>query len=456
MKDIPGFGFSKNCVFIEENEFFKYRVLEAVSAGMNDGGVVLYFGIKENENGYEVEGLKNPDALLASLHALLSQDPRLSFHRVSSRDFLSLEEGGKKALCLFVQEAEGKDKPVSFAGLCYLFENGKIVPMPEKARQSLADIARPMEADSRPVPSTSFSDFDEASFRLFRKEFEARHNQFRFATPSEFAKRLSLLFADGSCTEAGLLFLGKEEAIRRGFPSFELRLIVNEKGKQEIVSSSMGDCPGNLFSFQRLALDCVKKTSGERASIEVGELLLNAIQNADYRQENPLVIEVSSEEILARNAGICLDSGRLGLPSCRHPLLQRWFLSIGIGVLRGMRDVLSSPFPAYSIQSDFEANATLSSLRFVKPKAPAPSPRESKKKEKDAFYESLLPLFKEEIAGKIREFKKKSGDEVFGRGDLMDATGVSPATATQMIKKLQKAKKIRPVKGQGKGKFRFR
>ena len=86
----------------------------------------------------------------------------------------------------------------------------------------------------------------------------------------------------------------------------------------------------------------------------------------------------------------------------------------------------------------------------------APSPRESKKREKDAFYESLLPLFKEEIAGKIREFKKKSGDEVFGRGDLMDATGVSPATATQMIKKLQKAKKIRPVKGQGKGKFRFR
>ena len=169
MKDIPGFGFSKNHVFIEENEFFEYRVLEAVSAGMNDGGVALYFGIKENENGYEVEGLKNPDALLASLHALLSQDPRLSFHRVSSRDFLSLEEGGKKALCLFVQEVEGKDKPVSFAGLCYLFENGKIVSMPEKARQSLADIARPMEADSRPVPSTSLSDFDEVSFRLFRK-----------------------------------------------------------------------------------------------------------------------------------------------------------------------------------------------------------------------------------------------------------------------------------------------
>ena len=50
MKDIPGFGFSKNHVFIGENEFFEYRVLEAVSAGMNAGGVELYFGIKENEN----------------------------------------------------------------------------------------------------------------------------------------------------------------------------------------------------------------------------------------------------------------------------------------------------------------------------------------------------------------------------------------------------------------------
>lgn len=54
-----------------------------------------------------------------------------------------------------------------------------------------------------------------------------------------------------------------------------------------------------------------------------------------------------------------------------------------------------------------------------------------------------------------RLFQAKGNEQIFGRKDVIEELGLSPAGASKLIAKLLKAEIVMPVKGYGKGKYKF-
>ncbi|MDO4521513.1 MAG: hypothetical protein Q4B57_00035 [Eubacteriales bacterium] len=52
-------------------------------------------------------------------------------------------------------------------------------------------------------------------------------------------------------------------------------------------------------------------------------------------------------------------------------------------------------------------------------------------------------------------FQTVGFDTAFARADVMMFTGITSSPAGSLIKKLKEAERITPVKGQGKGKYKF-
>ena len=61
------------------------------------------------------------------------------------------------------------------------------------------------------------------------------------------------------------------------------------------------------------------------------------------------------------------------------------------------------------------------------------------------------------IQKQVDELKKvfDGNKTVFGRSDIVNALKLAPSSASELIKKLLASNMIEPVKGHGKGKYRF-
>lgn len=62
---------------------------------------------------------------------------------------------------------------------------------------------------------------------------------------------------------------------------------------------------------------------------------------------------------------------------------------------------------------------------------------------------------KDRVKVNIRLLYETVGDNIFGRKDIIEIVGLSPAPAGDMIKKMHAANLIEPVSGHGKGKYKF-
>ena len=62
---------------------------------------------------------------------------------------------------------------------------------------------------------------------------------------------------------------------------------------------------------------------------------------------------------------------------------------------------------------------------------------------------------KDRVKVNIRLLYETVGDNIFGRKDIIEIVGLSPAPVGDMIKKMHAANLIEPVSGHGKGKYKF-
>lgn len=77
------------------------------------------------------------------------------------------------------------------------------------------------------------------------------------------------------------------------------------------------------------------------------------------------------------------------------------------------------------------------------------------KTESDIQSENIESEIDNYTLDRFKEFKKNASEILWGRTEVMEILRCSPATGTKYIKKWLKANLIKPVKGRGKGKFRF-
>ena len=61
----------------------------------------------------------------------------------------------------------------------------------------------------------------------------------------------------------------------------------------------------------------------------------------------------------------------------------------------------------------------------------------------------------DKTAGHVKALRSCFGTDVFGRKEVIDRLGLSPAAASALLKKMLERRLIQAVKGQGKGRYRF-
>lgn len=53
-------------------------------------------------------------------------------------------------------------------------------------------------------------------------------------------------------------------------------------------------------------------------------------------------------------------------------------------------------------------------------------------------------------------YEKYGFEEIFGRGEVIDVLGITKSPASELLKKMMSAEMLEPVKGMGKGKYKFK
>jgi predicted HTH transcriptional regulator len=158
-------------------------------------------------------------------------------------------------------------------------------------------------------------------------------------------------------TCAGLLFFGRERAIREVFPNYFLdyqeRASLDDPAQWSDRVTTDGTWSGNVFDFFRkvfprlkadlkvpfaLAVDLTRKDE-TLVGQALREALVNALIHADYEGRTSILVVKAREGFLLRNPGtlrLSIDEIRAGGRSdCRNRALQRMFARIGLGEQAG-------------------------------------------------------------------------------------------------------------------------
>lgn len=433
-------------VFIGESKVNIDLILEWICAARNTNDITLYIGF-ENQNGRIVlKGVEEFESVKKSILDILRCDSRISYHSYLSSDLIVKEDKEKKGLILTVREAPSEEKPVKiFDTLSYAFTPASGVhEIVSKDLRILENIKNPYRADTSELSQFSASILQTNAYLSFREIFFKNHGDYRHKTPKEFMSLLSFGTADFHPTYAGAIFFGSDALLRDIQPGLTYKLIILKNADSQVFSPQDGSFEGGALSFYQFAIKKFKETYPKESDREFSNALCYAITNANYEENEPLIVTFSKEKAEISFQGI---RGYFRLPL--HPLLSNWFLMIGVG----------KPYSAYKSPYVFDSlNSTYSTIfSFEKTKEDSVNAKAaSRRKVEDAIYKKYASIFKEPLVSHLAQFEKETGVNVFGRTEILNATEVSPATATSIIKKMEKSKVIKPIKGQGKGKYRFR
>ena len=221
----------------------------------------------------------------------------------------------------------------------------------------LRDQAR-TSPDMKVLEDEEISDFDADSIRVYRRRYEARHENGAWTKlpDDQFLVKIgaaSTKTKDGKIhpTAAGLLMFGQEYLIMPHFPDYFLdfreKLDPNIRWTDRVQTQS-GDFSGNVFEFfskvyPKLTADFKKPfmTDGlyrieeTPKHLAVREALANCLVNADYFQPWSVVIERYPDRIVMSNPGTIIPGKkqmlRGGISEPRNRILFKMFNLLGIG-----------------------------------------------------------------------------------------------------------------------------
>jgi ATP-dependent DNA helicase RecG len=343
-------------------------VWETVSAFSNSSGGWLVLGVTDNGNNYEITGVGNVEKLSQDfLNTLRSE--KFNVFIDTKQEFFTFKS--KVVLAFYIPVHSSK--PVYFNTQSNTFIRRGSADQratPEEIDSMLRDRAYGTKT-TETVAGTSRSSLNDTSLRRYR-DYMARFNpnaSYNRYDESEFLQKLRIM--DGErCTFAGLLMLGKRDAVEKHFPDFRIDLLeipgtsytdakqryTFRLDEQENLWEYYFECFSRLKQKVDVHFTLTAEGFGEELSsglVSIREALVNMLMHADYFSSSRSRIRIFTDRIEFYNPGGLpkpfseLKSKDISLP--RNPVLAKLFRMVKLAENAGFGlDKIDDNWRAYN------------------------------------------------------------------------------------------------------------
>ncbi len=351
-------------------------IWETYSAFANTMGGVILLGVTEySDKSLHPVDLPNRDNLIKEFFSELENPNRVSKNVLVEQDVKKVEVEGKRIVMITVPKAVGSDKPVYVNGVIYggtYRRNGEgdyrctrdeVDFMVVDARRKTRDMGVLKGLSSRAINFESVK-----KFRSYLKELGCS-KRLEKLTNKDFLVKIGALTKGKRVlrpTGAGLIMFGKYDYIKNSLPNFSLKYLSHAFSSQKDSLTFLG----NAFDFFGFIFGELKSTlklhglENERQIVRgVVEALANCIVNADYYQQNSVIISNQKDTLYFINSGsfrIDVETAkRGGVSDPRNSALVKMFnlISVGKGEGSGISSIYSAwqkyQLPAPIIKEDF-------------------------------------------------------------------------------------------------------
>ena len=340
---------------------------ETFSAFANTSGGIILLGV---EDGGRVCGVTNAEQMYKNLIAALNNPQKINctYFIQSVRSCILTLGDGLKVIALEVPPAPTMHKPVCIAQnwkrSFYRMGEGDYVCSDASVRQMISDSRNEFPSTAL-RKGTSMSCVDEESWHDYRQRMAVLYPTHHWVSLNERELMIRLgawvqTDEGEGLTTAGLLMFGKDESIRRYFPTYQVDYFEYD-GSEDVLQGRRwadritfdGTWCGNLFRFFfrvlpkllsslrspfELKADLVAQGASP-AQMALREALVNAVVHADYFGHGGIVIRRYPDRLELSNAGSLLmpreEVFRGGRSVCRNPGLQTMFRFIGMAEKAG-------------------------------------------------------------------------------------------------------------------------
>lgn len=291
-------------------------------------------------------------------------------------------------------------------------------------------------------------------------------------------------------TKAGLLVFGYNYDITTVFPNFFLdyqdkRNVTGDMRWVNRIYSSTGDWSGNLFDFyfriNNYLIEDIKipfKMEGIfRVDITpmhkaIREVLCNCLSNADYNETRGLVIKQYNDRLEFSNPGAFTMHKELafsgGNSDARNKSVLTMFNNINVGERTGsgipliLSATKDAGYSTPTFQDFFNPDYTLVTiyLKNFENNQPNLEVESNNLEIKQLNVEIPTLISNLDIRGDLKsnllEIYNKIQNNIFSNSIIVEKLGCSASSADNYIKILKAHNLIEPVKGHGKGKYKFK
>lgn len=437
---------------------------ETYSAFANTQGGYIILGVEEKD-GINIVGVDNVEKIKKELFSTANNKLKVSRNILEDKNVCEHVVEGKIIISVYVPELPDAQKPL------YLNDNlkftyirkfeGDYKASEEDLRRFIRNSRDDIDSELLDEKKYTIEDLNPNSILMFKNIISQREPSQHFLEMNDldFLKTVGVFRVDRNderrlkLTLAGLLFLGKFEAITSRIPHFHLDYI-NKRGKDtnrwidRVSTGGFEDL--NLFEFYRIVLEKLRLTVEEsfeldtmsirkpesELNIALREALTNMIVHADYLDaENVIKVEVDTLYYIFSNSGhmkvseVQFFNGGQSLP--RNHILFQFFRRMGYCERAGTggkeianvyHNISKYRFP------DLEIAPNFTSLKLW-----CAIPAET--------YPELS-----QHAQKVFKFMDKKGE--FRKSDIMIGTSLSEYYVKDAIKELQ-SKNLVMVHGRG-------
>ncbi len=340
---------------------------ESYSSMANTSGRVIFLGVEQKDDKFQIHGITNPEKLKKDLWDTLNNHEKISVNILSEKniEILNIEE--KRIIRIDIPQANRKQRPVfvgqnPYTGTFIRNYEGDYRCSKEHIDRMIADKIDESK-DSKIFEDFSMDDIDHNSLKKYMNIFQNRSPSHPFLglDAKEFLRNLGGYAKDRASgkeglTLAGLLMFGKLRSILEAVPNYCVdyqerpRAITENRWVDRITTDFMWS--GNLFDFYSIVILKLyeglkipfKLEGGNRIDDTpvheaIREAFVNTLIHADYNGRVSILVVKRPDLFGFRNPGLSRvpvdDVKRGGLSDSRNRKLQKMFQLIGFGEQAG-------------------------------------------------------------------------------------------------------------------------
>ena len=345
---------------------------ELIAFANNKGGT-LYFGVEDNSEVTGCDGNYDLQNIIESIY----EKTRPSIFV----DPEEIEYNGKKVIALTVASDGITHATTDGRCLKRLGKNSKPF-YPDEMSNRYSEI-QSSDFSGRILSDSTEDDINKLEFYKLKEKLKARNPESTLADMDDiaFLRDLALVKSDSGnikLTVAGLLFVGKEQAINRLLPQAEVIYLHYSESNLEEYDARLDMKAPIISVIDRLSEKI--QDSNRIVNVQVGlfrleivdfpekvfqEALLNALSHRDYQSQGAVYVKHYPDKIVIENPGAFLD-GITENNIITHPSVPRnkliaetlqhlkYVQRTGQGVDIIFREMISSgkPFPEYKSYND--------------------------------------------------------------------------------------------------------